>query len=200
MASPFPRSPVIHGFSWKETKTEKTETKTKNMDIRTTKRKFWNNPLHWQVLDWSFSLQKWMMAEIMLDEQYTLPLEVEFHKQISSVSFKHLVLNERKVYSNSSFSTVNSQQLVDIQSLAVWSMHSSHYLEVTSKQKIAQGCVRYILLVYFVRVTERVTGETCTTRSYAVSFTFRSWHNQILNFPIFKCHDVIKCLKHETYL
>ena len=60
-----------------------------------------------------------MMAEIMLDEQYTLPLEVEFHKQISSVSFKHLVLNERKVYSNSRFSTVNSQQLVDIQSLAV---------------------------------------------------------------------------------
>ena len=44
-----------------------------------------------------------MMAETMLDGQYTSPLEAEFHKQISSVPFKHLVLNERKVYSNSCF-------------------------------------------------------------------------------------------------
>ena len=31
--------------------------------------------------------------------------------------------------------------------------------------------------------------------------SFRSWDNQILNFEIFMCHDVIKCLnmKHETY-
>ena len=64
-----------------------------------------------------------MMVEIMLDDQYTLTLEVEFHKQISSVSFKHLVLNERKVYSNSRFSTVNCQQLVDIQSMAVIRQH-----------------------------------------------------------------------------
>ena len=36
------------------------------------------------------------MAETMLDGQYTSLLEAEFHKQISSVPFKHLVLNERK--------------------------------------------------------------------------------------------------------
>ena len=31
--------------------------------------------------------------------------------------------------------------------------------------------------------------------------SFRSWDNQILNFQIFKCHDVIKCLsmEHETH-
>ena len=31
--------------------------------------------------------------------------------------------------------------------------------------------------------------------------SFLSWDNQILNFQIFKCHDVIKCLnmKHDTY-
>ena len=31
--------------------------------------------------------------------------------------------------------------------------------------------------------------------------TFRSWDKQILNFQIFKCHDVIKYLsmKHETH-
>ena len=34
-----------------------------------------------------------------------------------------------------------------------------------------------------------------------LSVHFRSLHNQILTFQIFKCHDVIKCLsmKHETH-
>ena len=57
------------------------------------------------------------------------------------------------------------------------------------------------LLVCFVCLKER----TCETRKNVFLFHFKSsFHsrdNQILNFQLFKCHDVIKCLgmKHETH-
>ena len=57
------------------------------------------------------------------------------------------------------------------------------------------------LLVCFVCPKER----NCETRKKCFLFhfesSFRSWNNQILNFQIFKCDDVIKCLsiKHKTH-
>ena len=57
------------------------------------------------------------------------------------------------------------------------------------------------LLVYIVCLKE----STCETRKNVFLFhfesSFRSSDNQVLNFQIFKCHDVVKCLgkKYETH-
>ena len=58
------------------------------------------------------------------------------------------------------------------------------------------------LLVWFVCLKE----STCKTRKNVFYFISKALfvleiHNEILNFQIFKCHDVIKCLsmKHGTH-
>ena len=56
------------------------------------------------------------------------------------------------------------------------------------------------LLVYF----EFIKESTCGTRKmvfFHFESSFHSWYNQVLNFRIFECDDVIKCqrMKHETH-
>ena len=56
------------------------------------------------------------------------------------------------------------------------------------------------LLIWLVYLTEHVWNkEKCFLFHFQSSFHY--WDNQILNFLIFKCHDVIKCvsMKQETH-
>ena len=56
------------------------------------------------------------------------------------------------------------------------------------------------LLVCFLSKREHSWNkEKCFL--FHLESSFRSWDNQILNFQIFKCYDVIKCssMKHETH-
>ena len=58
----------------------------------------------------------------------------------------------------------------------------------------------YICCLFFMSKREHLWNkEKCFLLHFESSF--RSWDNQILNFQIFKCHDIIKCLsmKHETH-
>ena len=65
---------------------------------------------------------------------------------------------------------------------------------IFKENKILKGCVCYILLVCFLSLNE----STCQTRKNAFLFHFKSsfcsQENQILEFYIFKFHDIIKCL------
>ena len=59
------------------------------------------------------------------------------------------------------------------------------------------------LLVYFVILKGRNKEKEKNKEKYFLfhfKSSFRSWDNQILNFHMFKSHDIIKCLsmKHET--
>ena len=62
-------------------------------------------------------------------------------------------------------------------------------------------CVRYIFtsLLCMPKREDLWNKEKCFLFHFECSF--RSWDNQILNFHIFKCHDIIKCLsmKHDTH-
>ena len=63
-----------------------------------------------------------------------------------------------------------------------------------------KGCFHYIFARLFCMSTrEHLWNKEKYTFHFELSF--RSWDNQILNFQIFKCHDVIKSLsmKHETH-
>ena len=64
-----------------------------------------------------------------------------------------------------------------------------------------KGCVRYIFTSLFCmsKREDLQNKEKCFLFQFESSS--RSWDNQILNFDIFKCHDVIKYLsmKHETH-
>ena len=63
-----------------------------------------------------------------------------------------------------------------------------------------KGCVRYIFTSLFCvsKTKDLWNKEKCSLFHFKSSF--RSWDNQILNFQIARCHDVIKFLsmKHET--
>ena len=62
------------------------------------------------------------------------------------------------------------------------------------KGKVLKVVSATFLLICFVRLQQR----TCETRKNVFLFylksSFRSWDNQVLNFQIFKCHNIIKCL------
>ena len=63
-----------------------------------------------------------------------------------------------------------------------------------------KGCFHYIFARLFcISTREHLWNKEKYTFHFELSF--RSWDNQILNFQIFKCHDVIKSLsmKHETH-
>ena len=64
-----------------------------------------------------------------------------------------------------------------------------------------KGCVHYIFTSLFCisKKEDLRNKEKCFLFHFESSFC--SGDNQILNFPIFKCHDVIKCLsmKHKTF-
>ena len=70
--------------------------------------------------------------------------------------------------------------------------------------KQLRGCVRYILTSLFC-MPEREdlwNKEKCFLFHFVSFFhSFCFWDNQILNFQIFKCHDLVKCLsmKNKTY-
>ena len=57
------------------------------------------------------------------------------------------------------------------------------------------------LLVCFVRSKRKDLWNKEKCFLFHFESSFRSWNNQILNFQIFKCHYVIKCLsmKHEIH-
>ena len=65
---------------------------------------------------------------------------------------------------------------------------------------LLKDCVRYIFTSLFCmsKREDLWNKEKCFLFHFECSF--RSWDNQVLNFQIFKCHDVIKCLsmKHEA--
>ena len=57
------------------------------------------------------------------------------------------------------------------------------------------------VLVCFACLKERTYEARKNVFLFHFKSSFRSWDNQILNFQIFKCYDVIKYLsmKHETH-
>ena len=66
---------------------------------------------------------------------------------------------------------------------------------------VLKGCVRYIFanLFYMAKREHLWNKEKCFLFHFESSFSSRD--NEILNFQVFKCHDVIKYLsmKHETH-
>ena len=64
-----------------------------------------------------------------------------------------------------------------------------------------KSCVHYIFAsLSFMSKREHLWNKKeCFL--FHLKSSFHSWDDQILNFQIFKCHDVIKCLsmKHETH-
>ena len=66
---------------------------------------------------------------------------------------------------------------------------------------IIKGCVLYIFTSAFFMSKRKDLWNKEKCFLFHFESSFRSWDNQILNFQIFKCHDVIKCLcmKHETH-
>ena len=64
-----------------------------------------------------------------------------------------------------------------------------------------KGCICYI----FASLVSMSNREHLWNKKKSFLFHFQSffhsWDNQILNFRIFKCHEVIKCLsmKHKTH-
>ena len=66
---------------------------------------------------------------------------------------------------------------------------------------LIKGCVCYIFaILFFMSKWEHLRKkEECSL--FHLESSFPSWDNQILNFRIFKCHDVVKCqsMKHETH-
>ena len=67
-------------------------------------------------------------------------------------------------------------------------------------QIFIKGCIRYIfaILFYMSKRENLWNKEKCFLFHFKSSL--RSWDNQVLNFQVFKFHDVIICLsmKHKT--
>ena len=63
-----------------------------------------------------------------------------------------------------------------------------------------KGCVRHIFTSLFCMSKREDLWNKEKCFLFHFERFFRSWDNQIWNFQIFKCHDVIKCLsmKHKT--
>ena len=95
----------------------------------------------------------------------------------------------------------------------IWCQHTPNFSSSTnliiSKNELCQTdliltlkrCVRYIFTsLLCTSKRERLLNKyKCFLFHFESSFHFRD--NQILNFQIFKCHAIIKCLsmKHETH-
>ena len=67
--------------------------------------------------------------------------------------------------------------------------------------KIINGCVRYIFANLFCMSKREHLWNQEKCFLFHIESSFYSWDNQILNFQIFKCYDVIKCLsmKHKRH-
>ena len=61
-----------------------------------------------------------------------------------------------------------------------------------------KGCVCYTFTSLFCMSKRKDLWNTEKCFMFYFKGSFCSWDNQILNFQIFKCHDVIKIGKHET--
>ena len=82
---------------------------------------------------------------------------------------------------------------------------SEHLLESAMKStSISCNTLKVVsttfVLVYFAYVKDTTCGRKIKF-FYFISKAFFSWDNQILTFPVFKCHDVIKflSLRHEIH-
>ena len=66
---------------------------------------------------------------------------------------------------------------------------------------LIKGCVCYIFGSLFCISKREHSWNKGNCFLFHFRSFFRSWDHQILNFKIFKCHDVIKCLsmKHKTH-
>ena len=62
-----------------------------------------------------------------------------------------------------------------------------------------KGCVSYIFTNLFCMSKRKNLWSKEKCFLFHFESSFHSWDNQILNFQVFKCYDVIKCLsmKHE---
>ena len=109
---------------------------------------------------------------------------------------------------------------VPIQKQSTWwwhiSCHSFHgeiqaspTYKLTTSHKSAQSSFSFLKvvsatfsLVYFVMSKKEHLWNKEKCFSFHLENSFHSWDNQILNFLIFKCHEVIKCpsTKHKTHL
>ena len=75
------------------------------------------------------------------------------------------------------------------------------FKDLLTSSIIFKGRVCYIFLSLFCmsKREDLWNKEKCFLFHFESSFHF--WDNKILNFQIFKCHNIIKCLsmKHETH-
>ena len=67
--------------------------------------------------------------------------------------------------------------------------------------KVAPATFLLVVLYFCLRKSTRETSKNVFIFISKIPGSFCSWDNQILNFYLFKFHDVIKCLsmKHETH-
>ena len=77
---------------------------------------------------------------------------------------------------------------------------TTHASQQLDSSKLFKGCGHYIFTSLFCKSKREDLWNKEKYFLFHFGSSFRSWDNQILNFQIFKCHDVIKCLsmKHET--
>ena len=117
------------------------------------------------------------------------------------------ILKNSSIYTNfqanvwrSSF-IVKELSVPSRQSLKLYKINSSKNLTLqrqalaaACKLDVLKGCVRYIFASLFLSLNESTFQNKKKSFLFHFKSSFRSQENQILEFYIFKFHDVIKCL------